>query len=94
MSKGTKIALVAVLALGMLASVGCVGAKYKSLAAIADTGSDDCMWVVAVRDNASDSKLFWCCAEDGAPVCTEASFDELGQRQMANPFRTGRPSAP
>lgn len=94
MSKGTKNVLVLVLALGMLSLAGCVGAKYKPLVATVDSDAEACMWVVAIRDNATDSKLFWCCSEGGEPICTEANFEELGKRQMANPFRSGRPASP
>lgn len=94
MSKGTKTVVVLLLALAMLGTVGCMGAKYKPLMATVDADAEACVWVVAMRDNATDSKLFWCCSEGGEPVCTEANFEELGERQMKNPFRGGRPASP
>ena len=94
MNKGTKIAVLFGATLLLLVAVGCVGAKYKALLPSIEGDPGACMWVVAIRDNATDSRLFWCCSEGGNPQCTEASFEELGERQLQGPFRSGKPSVP
>jgi len=90
--------VIALLATACLFTVaGCVGVKYLPIAetdvAAAEAG-EGCWWAKAVRDGATDQRLFLCCEEADGPVCTEVRMDELEKRQLRKPFRNGKPTVP